>query len=222
MAAASLVGLQVNIKKTEVLTTPSDIPGDLSLNGNLLPRVTSFRYLGGVVPGIRDDFRRRKQQAWAACTRLNLVWRSRTLPNIMKIRIFSTIVESIFLYNSETWSLTNSLESEISSAHSALLRHALNVKSSERRSNLEVFGEHPRAHELLKRRRLQLAGHMIRCEGTNPQVLHRVLLSRFDGPNHPSRQRLYWQLLARDICLAETTPEMTFQKLKDEALKRSF
>ena len=45
-----------------------------------------------------------------------------------KIRIFNACVKSIFLYNSELWTLTKTAENKIDSYHQRLLRRAINIR----------------------------------------------------------------------------------------------
>ncbi|VDP18090.1 unnamed protein product [Heligmosomoides polygyrus] len=42
----ALLGLKLNVKKTEYLTTDVNEHGSIKINGAELPRVTSFKYLG--------------------------------------------------------------------------------------------------------------------------------------------------------------------------------
>ena len=70
--AASRVGLTINNRKTMVLTVPTTLEADIQLpspDGSLaapLPRCEQFRYLGGLVPNVREDLHRRRGLAWAA------------------------------------------------------------------------------------------------------------------------------------------------------------
>ena len=48
-------------------------------------------------------------KAWAALNKLQKIWKS-TLSDILKRRLFRSVVESILLYGSETWTLTKRLE----------------------------------------------------------------------------------------------------------------
>ena len=59
---ADLLGLRINVKKTEVMTIPSNKTGNLYVNGNLLPRCTEFKYLGGIIPNINKDLK--KESNW--------------------------------------------------------------------------------------------------------------------------------------------------------------
>ena len=53
---------------------------------------------------------------------------SKRLSTHHKIKIFKTYVETTLLYNSETWTLTKTLEDSINAFHRRLLRIALNYK----------------------------------------------------------------------------------------------
>ena len=77
--------------------------------GNQLEKVNDFVYLGAWIATTEKDLRVRKVKAWAACHKLKKKWKS-GLRRGMKIRLFVATVESILLYGSETWTLTESLK----------------------------------------------------------------------------------------------------------------
>ena len=51
---------------------------------NALKRVGDFKHLGSHIMCLAKDFRKRKDQAWNACNKLEKVWRS-NLPNNFKL-----------------------------------------------------------------------------------------------------------------------------------------
>ena len=70
------------------------------------------------------------------------------------------MLESVFLYESETWTLAKSLENNIDGTYTTLLRMACNVSWYEHLTNSELYGNLPKASEKL--RRLKLYGHCVR------------------------------------------------------------
>ena len=55
------------------------------------------------------------------------IFNSHKLKTVTKVRTFNTYVATIFLYNSETWTITQTLENQIDSCHRRLLREAIGV-----------------------------------------------------------------------------------------------
>ena len=187
---AALVGLTINTKKTEVLTIPADLPADIripSSNGSSaapLPRCEQFRYLGGLVPNVREDLRRRRGLAWAAFRSVRVVLQCATLSDQLRGRLFQAVVETVLLYNAESWTLTSSLERELDAAHSQLLRasfrihHFVNPTSNQ--ALYQRAGLRPPS-TILRRRRLKLVGHVLRARSYCPEPLQDVLLLKLKG-----------------------------------------
>ena len=89
----------------------------------------------------------------------------------IKIRAFDCYVSSIFLYNSELWTLTSTLETAIDSFHRRLIRTScLNVKWPEVVTNENVYkltNIKPWSKVIIKRQ-LSWFGHMIRLPNDCP------------------------------------------------------
>uniref|UniRef100_A0A1I8GHB4 non-specific serine/threonine protein kinase n=1 Tax=Macrostomum lignano TaxID=282301 RepID=A0A1I8GHB4_9PLAT len=62
--------------------------------------------------------------AWAAFRLSRAVLKSEALPDRQRARLWQAVVETVLLYNAETWTLTATLERQLDSAHSGLLRTA--------------------------------------------------------------------------------------------------
>ena len=159
---AAKVGLVCNAKKTELQafnqTSPTNIK---SLDGQKIKEVENFKYLGAWTENFEKDIKIRKALAWNACNKLEKIWTSKLSRNL-KIRLFVATVESVLLYNSETWTLTKALSSRIDGCYTRLLRKALNVSWKERRTNALLYQNLPKVTTKIKQRRMRLAGHCIR------------------------------------------------------------
>ena len=112
-----------------------------------------------------------------------------------------TYVEPILLYNSETWTLTSTLEKEIDSFHRRILRIAINIRYPKILSNKKLYTltkETPLS-EKIRRRRLALLGHILRLHPDTPA--QRAL--RFYLTPHPrpvGRPPLTWiALITKDL-----------------------
>ena len=116
----------------------------------------------------------------------------------LKVRLFVATVESILLYGSETWTLTETLKKKIDGCYTRMLRMALNVDWRLHLTNREVYGKLPRVTMKIQERRMRLAGHIHR----HPELTaHQVLLWE---PSHGTRGRIRPALTYVD-CLRQDT-----------------
>ena len=192
--AAARVGLAINARKTEVLTVPEDLPAEIRCRGGggeilQLPRCQRFTYLGGLVPSVQEDLTRRRGLAWAAFRSVRTVLQSDALPDRLRTALFQATVETVLLYNAETWTLTDTLERQLDAAHSSLLRAAYSIKFDARMTNAALYqrARLQRPSDFLRTRRLQLAGHIIRAESRCPEPVQDVLLLSLQGPYRRGR-----------------------------------
>ena len=199
--SASQLGLHLNASKTEVLTSCINDPYEIkSLSGETLKHVKNFKYLGAHVPSSAYDHNIRKGLAWTAVNKLERIWKS-NLSKSLKIKFFRACVESILLYNSETWTLTKALEIRVNGLYTKLLRRALNVSWKDHVSNNDLYGDLPLLSATIKQRRLRFAGHCFRAED---QPINKLL---FWSPSQGKRGRgagikTYSKLLKEDTGLA--------------------
>ena len=102
--------------------------------------------------------------------KLERIFSEKRLKNLMKTRIFVACVESIFLYNSEIWTLTKAKKDKIDAYQPRLLRTAINIKwpttiSSE---NLYKLKNEPKWSEKIRIRRMRWLGHALRLPNEAP------------------------------------------------------
>uniref|UniRef100_A0A1I8HBH6 Transmembrane protein n=1 Tax=Macrostomum lignano TaxID=282301 RepID=A0A1I8HBH6_9PLAT len=179
-----------------------------------LPRCQQFVYLGGLVPDVREDLRRRRGLAWAAFRSVRAVLQSEALPDRQRATLFQAVVETVLLYNAETWTLTDS---------AGLLRAAFEI-SDERITNAALYRRAglARPSELLRLRRLQLAGHIIRAESYCPQPVQEVLLLTLQAPYYrrgQARTRRFVDCLLADAGAPDSAGGAAF--VRAQALKRA-
>ena len=105
-SSANLVGLHLNADKTKILTNNSiDNSYEVkTLSGHILKQVQNFKYLGAYMPDSYHEFNTRKGLAWAAVNQLDCIWKS-SLNRNLKVKFFRACIESILLYNSQTWTV---------------------------------------------------------------------------------------------------------------------
>ena len=104
--------MEMSAEKTELLTNSANgIQREIKVKGQKLGTVTSFKYLGVVVSddGSKPEVLLRIAQATAALTKLKPIWRDNIFLK-SKVKLMHSLVISIFLYASESWTLTAELE----------------------------------------------------------------------------------------------------------------
>ena len=221
------MGLVINTRKTEVLTVPTEFEANITCRGSdgyrfPLVRSQRFTYLGGSVPSCGEDLRRRRSLAWAAFYSLRPILHSPALPDRSRAQLFRAVIETVFLYNAETWTMTASLERQLNAAHSALLRAAFRIVGHTRTEEVYKRARLQRASDILRQRRLQLAGHTIRAQSYCPLPLQDTLFLELQGPRRrgQGRTRRYPDCLledARGCC-----PLLSYPKdFRDLSLRRA-
>ena len=103
----------------------------ININNTAIEDVQNFTYLGSIVSttgGTDEDITARKKKAQQTYSILNPVWRSRALRTCTKIRIFNSIVKSVLLYGSETWTETVASRKCIQTFDNKCLREILNIR----------------------------------------------------------------------------------------------
>ncbi|XP_037872901.1 LINE-1 retrotransposable element ORF2 protein [Bombyx mori] len=109
-------GLCINRSKTKLMFV--DRAGTMTRTHELrdLDVVQEFVYLGSLISSDGDCDRevvRRAQMSKSAVKRLEKIWRNRSISKKTKIKLMRTLIFSIFLYASETWTLKGRSESAV-------------------------------------------------------------------------------------------------------------
>ena len=138
------------------------------------------KYLGTLLE-TSEDIKRRKGLASAAMNKIRHITKDRNITTSTKIRAFNAYTTSIFLYNSETWTINKTTEKTLDSYHRRQLRNAINIKWPEKISNIDLYkktGETPWSTTIAKRR-LRLYGHVMRLPHETPI---RQVIQEYDRP----------------------------------------
>ena len=130
-------------------------------DGSILEEVGNSKYLGAWMHSTEMDVKQQKAAAWRACSKLSNIWKS-SLSRPLKLRLFSTTMESVFLYGCVAWTITPKLAKEIEGCYTRMLRTVLNVHWKQHISNKELYGELPKLSDKIRQRRLKFAGHCSR------------------------------------------------------------
>jgi Reverse transcriptase (RNA-dependent DNA polymerase) len=175
---AQLVGLNINLKKTEYILVGDFTESiELSLSSGLIKQVKDFKYLGSWLMNCEKDFSVRKELAWNACKKLIRIWKSQLISKEVKINLFKACVESTLLYNAVTWTMTSTLEKKLNGCYTKLLRYALGYKWNDFISNEKLYAVaklKPISAELLKRKMVFL-GHCYRSQEYSNQPVADLL-----------------------------------------------
>ena len=118
----------------------------------------------------RHNIKKRKGLAIGTYNKMRHIAENKSTRNITKTRILKTCVESVFLYNSEIWTLTKNLEKKIDRFQRNQIRKAYGIKWQDRVTNQELYkksGLKPWS-ELIRMRRLRFFGHLHRMEENVP------------------------------------------------------
>ena len=148
--------LLVNEDKTEEFTVSRE--GDTEWK--------KCKFLGSLL-GNEEDIKRRKQLACAAFYKNKTSLCSNKISLKTRIRIFTALVTSIALYNSELWSLTSKDTKKIDTFQRAFLRQIVRNRRISNKRLYELCDLVPWSLDI-KKRRLTWFGHMHRLPENAP------------------------------------------------------
>ena len=153
--------LQVNNNKTEEHVIRRNGPEEWK----------QCKYLGTLL-STEEDIKRRKQLANAAFTQYKTILTSKNIELKVRLRLFNALISSVFLYNSELWTLTKTQIKNIDAFQRNLLRKILNIHWPYIISNDKL---HEITSEIvdpwsmtIKMRRLSWLGHLYRLPENTP------------------------------------------------------
>ena len=197
-------GLHVNESKTERYHIQKD--GEEAWR--------KCKYLGSLLY-TEEDTKRRKGFTIDSYKTCESIFSSKHASKKVKIRVFATYIQSIFMYNSGLWTLAQTLENSIDVFQRKLLRRIINVKWPRTISNKDLY-----AHTEMKpssitilRRRLIWFGHLICLPAETPAW---KTLKSFINPvkKPPGSQKTEWvSQVLKEIKLLTNLP------LKDDITK---
>ena len=125
----------------------------------------------GSILDTNNDIKRRKGLSLDAVQKIKYMFNNKKLSIKTKMRAFDAYISSIFLYNSELWTLTSSIEKQIDSFQHRLLRkNVLNIKWPTVMNNEDVYNR-MKANKwsiVIKKRRMRWLGHVMRLPEQTP------------------------------------------------------
>ena len=155
----------------------------------------------------------RKAIAWRAIREMDNIWKS-SLNKTQKTRIFKASVESILLYGAETWTLTENEKRRLGGSYTRMLRVVLNRSWKDKVKSVDLYGGLPRLSDVIKKRRLRLAGHAYR---RSEEIVSKLVLWK---PTHGytcrGRPKLsFHQMLKKDAGVENIEELGTLMKDRD-------
>ena len=131
-------GMKINAKKIKVMTiSKNSFQNRLTVDGSELESVCHFKYLGTISSeaASKPEILARTAQAAAVMSCLRLVLKNRRISIRTRLKLVQTMVESIFLYVCETWTLTAELQQKIQAAEICWLQTILGISYIDHVSN---------------------------------------------------------------------------------------
>ena len=198
--SAAQVGLYLNAPKTKILTNNINVDYNIkSISGAEISQVNDFKYLGAHVPNCMNDFNSRKSLAWSSVNKLERIWKS-NISRDLKIKFFRACVESILIYNSETWTITRAMETKIDGLYTKLLRRVLNISWRDHVSNKDLYGNLPLLSTTIRQHRMRFAGHCFLAQ--NQPVTNLLFWSPSGTRKRGAGMKTYAKLLREDTGLS--------------------
>ena len=175
------------------------------------------RLLGSLLD-TQNDIKRRKSLAIRSINKMTNIFYGKLSISI-KLRTFDCYVRSIFLYNSELWTLTTTTENIIDSFHRRLLRTVcLNVrwpKIFKNETLYEITKTKPWS-TIIKRKQLSWFGHLARLPDNTPAKLSLDYVTSKSFSTPRGRQLTTWIPMMKESFIEHnTTWENAFMLAKD-------
>lgn len=194
--ASEATGLLLNTKKTKVMAIGERSPTPLTVNGEAIDEVKEFNFLGAYITsdgGCGKEINRRICMAKSAAISLSKIWRSRDIARQTKKRLMESLVFSIALYGSESWTLKKNHLKKLNGFEMWCWRRLLGIRWVERRTNesvLEQMGNPESLCNSIINRQMTYFGHIMRRNNENLEKA--ILTGKIQGRRGRGRPRRTW------------------------------
>ena len=151
------------------------------------------------------DINRRKILTIDSMKSFQEIYKSKRIRIPLKVRKFNAYSASVFLHNSELWTLTDTLEKQIDSFQRRMLRRVINICWPKVISN-KILYEKTETIEwsvIIRKRRLDWLGQLMRLDKKTPV---RLALYESLQPVQRKRGRLcstWIKMIGRDLSLVD-------------------
>ena len=191
--------MEINSTKTQIMAnSEGSFSSEIKINNEPLKVVDSFKYLVAIIDDkySKDEILARTGKTTAALSRLNVIWYDKTLQLKLKIRLMQSLVNSIFLYACEKWTITKKLQRKITTLKMRCLRRLLNISYRDRITNIEVrnrvtkeIGPHSEILAMVIAKKLRLFGHVTRSKSMSKTILQ----GSIEVKRRLGRPKIQWQ-----------------------------
>ena len=179
-------GMEISPEKTKIMANEiaNGFTQIIKIKDAVLEPVDRMKYLGALISdeGSKVEILSRIAQATGAIAKLKVIWQDKSLSIKTKIRFLRSLVMSIFLYASESWTLTAEMEKRITSFEYRCYRKLLNIPYNQHVCNsivreriTESIGKHCDLLQTVKTRKLKWFGHVSRQQGLAKTILQGTL-----------------------------------------------
>ena len=171
---------------------------------NKEPDWRKCKLLGSLL-GTEEDIQRRKILTIDSMTSYEDLYKSKRISIPLKVRTFLAYSASVFLYNSELWALSETLEKQIDAFQRKLLRRVINIRwpkiiTNEKLYELTGIIEWSK---IIRKRRLKWIGHVMRLNENTPVRL--ALKESITGIRRKvGRPKITWiKVIKKDLALID-------------------
>ena len=195
---AGAYGMEISAAKSKTMVNSnSNTTANITLKGEELENVSSFKYLGATLTqdgASTTEIRTRIALATAAMAKLSRIWKS-SISFFTKFHLYKSLVVSVLLYGCETWTLLADTERRIEAFELKCWRRLLRLTYLDRKTNeyvrstVELFiGPQEPLLATVKRRKLSFFGHTMRHDN----LCKTIMQGTIEGGRRRGRQRKAW------------------------------
>ena len=190
--AGEKAGLQLNIKKTKVMSNAG--LSSFRTSGGDIEVVQKFNLLGAVLEEegtCSSEVNRRMALGRAVMIGLSRIWKDRNIRLVTKSRLVKALVFPVATYGCEAWTHNKAQKAKLTTFEMWCWRRMLRVPWTARRTNASVLEEvgHDTMLELkVLRIKLSYFGHVVRGDGLEKAVM----LGMGNGSRSRGRPRRRW------------------------------
>lgn len=196
-------GMRLNVLKTEYLESGAQAQGSIKVDGQDLPKTTSFKYLGSHISSsgeIQQAASARINAAWMKWRECSGVLCDKRIPNKLKSKVYRTMVRPVALYGAECWPTTRKVEQMIHCMEMKMLRWSLGHTRMDKIRNEAIREKMQVAPitEKLQESRLRWFGHVQRRDPDT--VSKRAFDLKVDGKRPRGKPKRRWMdVVQKDI-----------------------
>ena len=226
---AEKVGLTINEEKTKLMEMTRNpqlqVQNHINISNMNIEVVDKFKYLGMMITtdgNMKEEIDARIGAASRCYFSLLDLFKKRSISEKTKLRVYNTIIRPILLYGCETWALTKVLEKRLEVFENKILRKITGPIFDQEtlewriRHNWEIRDrtQQPHISQVVKSRRIQLAGHIARMEDT--RLPKQMLTAEVIGRRPLGRPRKDWHRCLREDLNSEGIEMNTWMDLAQD------